>query len=564
MSRRLKDAKDLETDELIYFKSHAKGTYMSNGTTVEDRIVNIDKFFEEGAKLNLTISSNQANDSIIGAVKATISYDGNSVEMGSGVIGLPVFTDITITFPKVEGYKTPSPLTFTTGAIPIVYSVVYETEVVILNLSAWDGASVIGQVITINGTSYTWEGTTIYHKVPYGVEYEVMASYIEGYIAPNEKNTASIPNRAINMLYAAMDGSWITIDQTISDPESMISGDVNGEHIQLIRNNSHRYACKYTSEGTMTICQLDDNDSNFYKDGSTALLNGDDGEIFMKLPKFYYYAIEKRQDIWDIGFCFSDSKPSSKWKEWDGNELIGVYEAGYINDVPKSISGAGVGGRKISTIEYKALVHSKGVGYSMVKLKHHNIMCFLSFAMFGKTNIKTIIGSGRGSSGGTSGFSDNMGMNDTIAGGNGDNAHTNFWGLESWFGNVSETMGDVSSVNNTYVVTDGEYSHEYPIPETYGSYYINKLVIGEDLCALPLQLKATSTNGYCSQCILYNAGPNATVCRGGSANNIGSANISRSVDWEATTNYITSRIAFHGNIIIENDSKKFKSLTAIN
>lgn len=37
-TRNIKDAKDLSTDELIYFKGHAKATYMSNGQTVEDAI----------------------------------------------------------------------------------------------------------------------------------------------------------------------------------------------------------------------------------------------------------------------------------------------------------------------------------------------------------------------------------------------------------------------------------------------------------------------------------------------------------------------------------------------
>lgn len=40
-TRKIKDAKDLSTNELIYFKSHAKATYMSDGTTVEDAINNI-------------------------------------------------------------------------------------------------------------------------------------------------------------------------------------------------------------------------------------------------------------------------------------------------------------------------------------------------------------------------------------------------------------------------------------------------------------------------------------------------------------------------------------------
>lgn len=37
-TRKIKDAKDLSKDELIYFRSHAKATFMSSGSTVEDSI----------------------------------------------------------------------------------------------------------------------------------------------------------------------------------------------------------------------------------------------------------------------------------------------------------------------------------------------------------------------------------------------------------------------------------------------------------------------------------------------------------------------------------------------
>lgn len=40
-NRNIKDAKDLTTGELVYFRGHAKATYMSNGATVEDAINNI-------------------------------------------------------------------------------------------------------------------------------------------------------------------------------------------------------------------------------------------------------------------------------------------------------------------------------------------------------------------------------------------------------------------------------------------------------------------------------------------------------------------------------------------
>lgn len=38
MTRKVKDAKDLESNERIYFKGHAKATYMSDGRSVEDAI----------------------------------------------------------------------------------------------------------------------------------------------------------------------------------------------------------------------------------------------------------------------------------------------------------------------------------------------------------------------------------------------------------------------------------------------------------------------------------------------------------------------------------------------
>ena len=42
-TRNIKDAKDLDSGELIYFKGHAKATYMSDGSTVEDAVKNIFK-----------------------------------------------------------------------------------------------------------------------------------------------------------------------------------------------------------------------------------------------------------------------------------------------------------------------------------------------------------------------------------------------------------------------------------------------------------------------------------------------------------------------------------------
>lgn len=41
VNRLIKDAKDLQTNELVYFRGHAKATYMSDGRTVEDAVNNM-------------------------------------------------------------------------------------------------------------------------------------------------------------------------------------------------------------------------------------------------------------------------------------------------------------------------------------------------------------------------------------------------------------------------------------------------------------------------------------------------------------------------------------------
>lgn len=73
-TRKIKDAKDLTTGELIYFKGHAKATYMSDGNTVEDVINNLapsnyytkteidNKGFVEEDELSIVAKSGSYND----------------------------------------------------------------------------------------------------------------------------------------------------------------------------------------------------------------------------------------------------------------------------------------------------------------------------------------------------------------------------------------------------------------------------------------------------------------------------------------------------------------------
>ena len=57
-TRKIKDAKDLSSGELIYFRGHAKSTFMSDGRTVEDAIKNVGGGSSTNTSEIITIADN--------------------------------------------------------------------------------------------------------------------------------------------------------------------------------------------------------------------------------------------------------------------------------------------------------------------------------------------------------------------------------------------------------------------------------------------------------------------------------------------------------------------------
>lgn len=534
-------------------------------SAIDARVDDIEDFLEQGSNLTLTIKSNQSSDATISAVKASIKYENKTVESGSGIIGLPAFTTITITFPNVEGYKTPEPITFDTNGHPTSYTAIYETELVNINLSAWDASSVSGQVITINGKDYTWSDTTISHKVAFGTEYWVYANDKNGYTTKGEKFIASQVSRDVEIVYNAMEGSFITIDQNIADPTTRVSGDIGGEHIQLIRNNSHRYLGKYTADGTMTVCQLDDEDSNYYSDGSSALLDGSQGDVFMKLPKFFYTVHERRPDVYSIGFYYGDNAPSNEWVEWRGDELIGVFKT---NENARSAAVRSSYG--LSKDDYSERAAARGNGYSLIKWKHNGIIAALYFAFYGNTNSQEVIGIGLEAGNRNCGSTASLGMSDTSA----SEEAINLWGLENWWGAGYEFFENVIYYYDTHIwkITEDDGAVREREATRNGSF------LGK--CYIDFHLdfgiersdsngSYSATTGYCDDYSHYTSGvKERPVLRG----NLGTSQtglLGMFTDHSSSDSVIGnyfggSRICFKGTILTNNDSTAFKALTPIN
>ena len=361
--------------------------------------------------------------------------------------------------------------------------------------------------------------------------------------------------------------STIYIDQNITDPASMISGDINGAAIQAIRANSHRYLGKYTaSSGVMTICQLSDTDSTKFADGTVADLTGAQGDVFMRLPVFYTNALEIAEDLWQIKFAFGGKPEGEDWKKWGGNDLIGVYEAYHSSSKIYSRSGV-TPSSNISQANFKAYARNRGTGFTLVKHRHQNIMAFLFYALYGHTNAQAKCGSGTSSYPKTAGGTNSLGMTDTTTS-NGNSMSINYWGLENWWGDLNEMEDNVIVISSNWNITEDDgTTRQVAGYIEWGWCYPQKFIIGNNLDTImkPGSSSGSTSVGYCDGQYLYSDDSSRVVLRCGSGSDAKDGLITAGVFYDSSGYYSDagSRLAFCGNIIEEDNPETFKSLTAI-
>ena len=352
--------------------------------------------------------------------------------------------------------------------------------------------------------------------------------------------------------------SYITLDMTITDPATMVTGDVNGAVIQWIRANSHRVVAKKTAEGQVTVCQLKDDDGTKYHDGTDASADIKTNDVFMRLPKFYYHAEELEADVWKIGFA--QNQPDSTWKEWDGKDLIGVYEA-LFDGINKLYSRSGTGSNgNVSQSKFKSYAANRGTGYSLVKWKHHCMMAMLYYAQYGHTNCQAKIGAGTGDYSKTTGQTDTLGMTDTVAGGNGDSGSINFWGLENWWGNKYEWIDNVTVDNRLWKITEDNGSVRQVQAGTKSG-YITKVAVGRHLDMVPTAVGGSDATGLCDY-YWQNSGSSLVLARSYyvSSTDGGVAYAHAYHDASYTNSNYGSRLSFRGEIVEAESVSAFKAL----
>lgn len=286
----------------------------------------------------------------------------------------------------------------------------------------------------------------------------------------------------------------ILLDQTITDPATMITKVYDDGGISQIRLNSHRYVCKLV-DGVMQAKQLQDNNGTLYLDGTAADLTGAEGDVMMKLPVFYYRARSEETDKWFIDFVYGEM-PDESYKVWDGKDFIGVYEAYVSSNNVYSRSGVASTG-SVSQANFKTYARNRGEGYTLVKWKHHCIMAFLFYAEYLNTNSQAICGAGTDSYTKTNGQTDLLGMEDTSADVNGNVQSINYFGLENWWGNKEEFIDNATfdNASSVEIIEDNGSSRLALIGNTSG--WVKSLIVSSELDATPYVVGASATSGYC-------------------------------------------------------------------
>ena len=197
-TRKIKNAKDLVTDELIYFKSHAQATFMSDGTTVEDKInglqngggVDLSKYVQK-TELSSVATSGNYNDlsnkpTIPSAVtESTVSgwgftknagtvtgikSNGTTITLNSGVADIPAANTGTYGVTKLSSAtnSTSTTLAATASAVKAAYDLAnsYKGTVTGVKIngttkSPTSGVVDLGTVITSHQTLKTINGQSI-------------------------------------------------------------------------------------------------------------------------------------------------------------------------------------------------------------------------------------------------------------------------------------------------------------------------------------------------------------------------------------------------------------------
>ena len=414
-------------------------------------------------KAIITLSSNQgAGDTALIGKKVTVSYADQSQELvwnGEALeVKLPMSVEYMVTPEAADGYASPEAQTYTAvGGNEREINLVYSCEKVTINVSTDDDADCSDRTVTVKKTSGddvigSGKGAQVVIKVPSGTGYTVSVDAFAGYLKPVDQSfTANSASRSVSFEYEKIVDASIVFDKSKSDPEN-ITGDINSGVIATILSKFRRCLCKKTAEGKVAIAYLKNDNSNQYEDGTTAKLDGTEGDVMVDFPEFYYKW--ESVDSNKFRYRFAEYNVDGTFKHVP-RSLVGAYKAYMTGNKLYSRSGVHPTVSKSSN-DFDGYASARGQGYQRIDFQQHCVIAFMLYAKYGNRNLQAVLGAGgavSGSSATTTGTSNSTGNADTQ---NETSKYACGLGLEGVFGGIYEWVKGVEINNRVWTITDPE------------------------------------------------------------------------------------------------------------
>lgn len=251
-------------------------------------------------------------------------------------------------------------------------------------------------------------------------------------------------------------GSYVSVifDKSISNPANITIED-DESVLDSILSQFRRCLCKKTADGEVAICYLDDNNSNYYEDGTDSVLTGEEGDVMVNFPEFWYKWIKIDDNKFSYRFALCDIDGDMKHIK---RSLLGAYRAYTDSDKIYSISGIIPSEERIS--EFNQYCNNRGSGYQIIDFQQHCTIAFMLYAKYKTRNLRSILGNGGvdrydKSSIIQTGSSNINGISDTEKE---SSQYVCGLGIEGVYGGGEELVGGVTVNNNIFIITDPDGS----------------------------------------------------------------------------------------------------------
>lgn len=327
-----------------------------------------------------------------------------------------------------------------------------------------------------------------------------------------------------------------------------------------------RCLAKPQSDGSVSICYLDENNSELYHDGTTAAdLSGAQGQWMTDIPEYWFYMDES---VTDKHTLYLSPTEVEGWKH-SRRVLVGVTEAVNVDGKlwSRKVSGGEQSTSSLTSVVFHNYANAIGDGWDIIDYETHCKIGHLFYAKYLNRDCQTVIGTGESSYTRTIGTTSSLGNNDGTTG-----TQISFLGIEDAWGGKYEWMRGIHRNNGTVYIYDGFQPNVVPTvdhrTETIpygGSYYgcITKMQWGEDADMLPIAYVSDSnySQGYFASGDVYYSGWRVAIRSYRSADlGGGVAYLYFGTGSSNSYAYVGSRIQYRGTINVVDDITTFELL----